>query len=189
MRFRGIAEIAELYRQWGDHMYDEEVSQTTHAVQCARRARRDGASTALTVAALLHDVGHLLEIRSRESAEVVADVDLRHQDTGAEALAGVFDERVVEPIRWHVAAKRFLCATDADYAASLSAGSTASLVLQGGPMSGSECADFLRIPHSGDAIRLRRWDDLGKDIDDAPATFAAFEQLLHELVDELDPGH
>ena len=179
--FRSVDEILDLYRQWGDEMYDEDVSQTTHAVQCARRAQRDGASPAFTLAALLHDVGHLLEIRARKSGDVVRDIDLRHQDSGADALSGIFGPEVIEPIRWHVAAKRYLCATDAGYAAGLSAGSTASLALQGGPMTASECAEFMRSPHSTDAIRLRRWDDLGKDVDDVPATSQDFEDLVRSL--------
>jgi phosphonate degradation associated HDIG domain protein len=185
MVFRDLAAITDLFRQWGDHMYDEEVSQTTHAVQCARRAQREGASIELTLAALLHDVGHLLEIKARASAEVVADVDHRHQESGALALSGIFGESVTEPIRWHVEAKRYLCATDGDYASSLSAGSTVSLALQGGPMSEPECAEFLDNPRSADAIRLRRWDDRGKDVDDPPASFDDFEQLLTVLVDGL----
>lgn len=179
MLFQTVADVVNLYQQFGDNMYDEEISQTTHAVQCARRAEHDGASTSLVLAALLHDVGHLLEIRSRASAEVVTDRDLRHQDSGADSLALLFDEMVTEPIRWHVEAKRFLCSTDAEYAQNLSEGSRASLVLQGGPMSEEECVEFLAKPQSTDAIRLRRWDDLGKDVDDMHITFSDFEQLLH----------
>lgn len=182
MLFRTVAEVVDLYRQFGDNMYDEEISQTTHAVQCARRAQQDGAAPSLVLAALLHDVGHLLEIRSRASAEVVTDRDLRHQDTGADCLALLFDETVTGPIRWHVEAKRFLCATDAEYAQNLSAGSRASLDLQGGPMTDEECDEFQAKPQSTDAIRLRRWDDLGKDVDDMPFTMSDFEQLLRTLI-------
>lgn len=184
MLFQNVEDIVDLYRQCGDNMYDEEISQTTHAVQCARRARKDGASTALILAALLHDVGHLLEIRARASAQVVVDIDLRHQDSGANALSTLFSEQVTEPIRWHVEAKRFLCATDSEYAQGMSAGSVASLVLQGGPMSTNECVEFVAKTQSTDAIRLRRWDDLGKDIDDVPATIDDFEKLLRTLVGE-----
>jgi phosphonate degradation associated HDIG domain protein len=186
MMFEKVADITDLYRQCGEHMYDEEVSQITHAVQSARRAQSDGASTALILAALLHDVGHLLEIRARQSAQVVSERDLRHQDSGSEALLALFGPMVTEPIRWHVEAKRFLCATDSEYAESLSAGSTASLVLQGGPMTADECTQFLARPQSADAIRLRRWDDFGKDIDNSPSSMDEFEQLMCLLVEELD---
>ncbi|CAB4645038.1 unannotated protein [freshwater metagenome] len=185
MLFEHVGDIVSVYREYGDNMYDEEISQTTHAVQCARRAQEDGASTSLVLAALLHDVGHLLEIRARASTQVVADMDLRHQDSGANALSVLFGEQVTEPIRWHVEAKRFLSATDVEYARSLSSGSAASLVLQGGPMSTEECVEFLARTQSPDAIRLRRWDDLGKDVDDIPATIDDFEQLLLILMNDL----
>jgi phosphonate degradation associated HDIG domain protein len=185
MLFEKVADIVDLYRQCGDDMYDEEISQTTHAVQCARRAQEDGAPTSLVLAALLHDVGHLLEIRARASTQVVTDMDLRHQDSGANALSVLFGEKVTEPIRWHVEAKRYLCATDSKYAGSLSAGSTASLALQGGPMTAEECTQFLAQPQSADAIRLRRWDDLGKDTDNSPSSIDEFEHLLYLFVGEL----
>ena len=185
MLFEKVADIVDLYRQCGDDMYDEEISQTTHAVQCARRAQEDGASTPLVLAALLHDVGHLLEIRARASTQVVTDMDLRHQDSGANALSVLFGEKVTEPIRWHVEAKRFLCATDGEYAQGLSAGSVASLVLQGGPMAIEECSLFLARPQSTDAVRLRRWDDLGKDTVNTPLSLSEFEELLLTLVSEL----
>jgi phosphonate degradation associated HDIG domain protein len=185
MLFEKVADIVDLYRQCGDDMYDEEISQTTHAVQCARRAQEDGASTALVLAALLHDVGHLLEIRARASSQVVTDMDLRHQDSGANALSVLFGEQVTEPIRWHVEAKRFLCATDSEYAQGLSAGSVASLVLQGGPMTKEQCDQFLTREQSRDAVRLRRWDDLGKDTVNTPSSFNEFEELLHALVNGL----
>lgn len=185
MLFEHVGDIVGVYRQYGDNMYDEEISQTTHAVQCALRAKREGAATSLVLAALLHDVGHLLEIHNRASIEVVTDRDLRHQDSGADSLTVLFNEMVTEPIRWHVEAKRFLSATDVEYARSLSSGSAASLVLQGGPMSTEECVEFLARTQSTDAIRLRRWDDLGKDVDDIPATIDDFEQLLLTLMNDL----
>jgi len=185
MKFEKVVDIVDLYRQCGEHMYDEEVSQTTHAVQCARRAQGDGASADLALAALLHDVGHLLEIRAQESAHVVTERDLRHQDSGSHALSELFGPLVIEPIKWHVEAKRYLCATDSKYAGSLSAGSTASLALQGGPMTAEECSQFLAQPQSADAIRLRRWDDLGKDTDNSPSSIDEFEHLLYLFVGEL----
>jgi predicted HD phosphohydrolase len=84
-----------------------------------------------------------------------------------------------------VEAKRFLCATDSEYAQSLSAGSTASLALQGGPMTAEECTQFLAQPQSADAIRLRRWDDLGKDTENSPSSIDEFAHLLYLFVGEL----
>ena len=65
-------------------------------------------------------------------------------------------------MRLHVAAKRFLCGTEADYFARLSPDSVLSLSLQGGPMSAEEAAAFRALPHSADAVKLRRYDEGAK---------------------------
>jgi len=62
----------------------------------------------------------------------------------------------------HVAAKRYLCATDPSYLQELSPASLHSLDLQGGPYDAAEVAEFERSPHAEDAVRLRRYDDVGK---------------------------
>lgn len=155
-----VEEIAALYRAWGDDPYDEQVSQLDHALQCAALAQADGADDALITAALLHDIGHLFEIR--RSARPDHARDLRHEHVGAEHLRTTFDDDVVLPIELHVEAKRYLSATDADYAAALSDGSARSLVVQGGPFTAAECEAFLSRPGAHSAIRLRRWDDAGK---------------------------
>ena len=152
--------IAERYRTWGDDPYDEKVSQLDHALQCAALAQADGAGDALITAALLHDIGHLFEIERSAAPDHARD--LHHERVGAEHLRTTFDDDVVLPIALHVEAKRFLAATDADYAAALSEGSTRSLVVQGGPFTRGECEEFLARPGAEAAIRLRRWDDAGK---------------------------
>lgn len=156
------ADVAErlvaLYEVLGDHHYDEAVSQSEHATQTAALAAADGASDELVVAALLHDLGHLLGGR----AEASADRDLHHEDVGARLLQRWFGPAVVEPIRHHVAAKRYLCAVETDYLATLSPASMTSLQLQGGVMSPAEVLAFRRLTGGADAARLRRWDDLAK---------------------------
>jgi [1-hydroxy-2-(trimethylamino)ethyl]phosphonate dioxygenase len=155
------ADILTLYESRGTQAYfGERVSMAEHGLQAAHFARVEGAAEALVVAALLHDIGHLLE-------DVPADIeawtlDARHEDTGARWLAQRFAAAVHGPVRLHVAAKRYLCATDADYLARLSAASVHTLKLQGGPMSASELAYFETQPFWREALRLRRWDDQGK---------------------------
>ena len=138
----------------------EPVSQAEHALQAARLAEAAGASDALVVSALLHDVGHLV----LGSPEDVADrgIDARHEDAGAAWLAAHFGPEVAGPARLHVEAKRYLCAVDPGYLDGLSAASKKSLALQGGPMSPSEAARFERDPAHEAAVRLRRWDDEAK---------------------------
>jgi phosphonate degradation associated HDIG domain protein len=140
-----------------------DVSQLQHALQAAALAEAEGAPPALIVAALLHDVGHMIHDLGDNPAG--AGVDDHHEELGADWLAARFGAEVAEPVRLHVAAKRFLCAAEPAYAAALSADSRLSLGLQGGAMSAAEAQAFLERPFAGDAVRLRRWDDAAKDPD------------------------
>jgi [1-hydroxy-2-(trimethylamino)ethyl]phosphonate dioxygenase len=153
--------ILELYRTRGLAAYfGERVSMCEHGLQAAHFAQVEGAPESLVVAALLHDIGHLLE----EVPDAIEDwrTDARHEETGARWLARCFPPVVCEPVRLHVPAKRYLCATDTDYLARLSAASVHTLSLQGGPMSAAEAVRFRAQPFWHDAVRLRRWDDQGK---------------------------
>jgi phosphonate degradation associated HDIG domain protein len=169
-----VTEVVDLYERFGADHYDEELSQLAHALQTAALARGAGASDALTVAALLHDVGHLLDIRDARSA----GGDLRHEATGAQYLARLFGPAVTAPIALHVRAKRYRCAVDPAYHAALSAASTHSLVLQGGPLREDEAAAFESHPSFEDAVALRGWDDLGKVEGLDVGTFADRRGLL-----------
>jgi phosphonate degradation associated HDIG domain protein len=166
-----IDRVLDLYRTWGLDHYDEEISQLDHALQTAALARHAGASDELVVASLLHDVGHLLDLERSADGEAHPrqaprrqpdDADLAHEATGARYLAPLFPPSVTAPIALHVRAKRYRCAVDRAYADGLSAGSTRSLVQQGGPMTPDEAAAFERLPGFGDAVALRGWDDGGK---------------------------
>ncbi len=157
-----IDEVVELYRRWGAEHYDEELSQTEHALQCAALARAEGAEDALVVAALLHDVGHLLELAARDGDGALPSVDQGHEAVGARYLARLFGPQVTAPISLHVRAKRYLCAVDPAYLDGLSAGSARSLALQGGPADADEVASFEANPGFDAAVRLRHWDDGGK---------------------------
>jgi phosphonate degradation associated HDIG domain protein len=173
-----LDDVVSLYERFGHHTYDEEVTQVTHGVQCAECAVRDGAPVHLVLAALLHDIGHLLEIEQRQSGAPVRDADMRHQDKGADALSSLFGPKVTAPVRMHVDAKRYLCAVDREYEHGLSPASLASLALQGGPMTPEETAMFRAQPGWEDAVRLRRWDDEGKDDARQPATLEDLQRLL-----------
>lgn len=141
--------------------YDESVSEAEHARQCAVLASSEGAPAALVAAALLHDVGHLL-VRDLVPAGEALTRDRHHERAGATHLRRWFGPDVTEPVRLHVAAKRYLCATDPAYSAVLSPGSVRSLAVQGGPMTAAEVAEFEARPGSEGAVRVRRWDDRAK---------------------------
>lgn len=151
-----IDHILDLFATRGSEPYGEDVSVAEHGLQCAALAEREGVDDALVIAALLHDVGHLIE--DPDDAFGVH----RHDVGGAAFLAQHFPESVVAPVRMHVAAKRYRVAVDPDYAARLSAASTHTLAHQGGPMSPQEVQVFAADPHLSAALRLREWDDAGK---------------------------
>jgi phosphonate degradation associated HDIG domain protein len=156
-----VKEVHRLFESRGSAWYGgEAVSQLEHALQAAMFAERDAATAELIVAALLHDVGHLLHDLPENVAE--QGVDDRHEMLARPWLSKRFSPAVVEPVEMHVAAKRYLCAVDADYMLLLSPASQQSLQLQGGPMSGDEVSEFGRRSFFADAVRLRKWDDAAK---------------------------
>ncbi|MGE8359248.1 phosphonate degradation HD-domain oxygenase [Pseudomonas sp.] len=153
-----IAQLTGRFASHGNEPYGEAISQTQHALQCATLAERSGCNDSMIIAALLHDIGHLYE-----TPDDIDQHDLRHEEHAANLLRHVLPEAVWQPIRLHVAAKRYLCAVDVQYQAGLSQASQHSLALQGGPFDDREAEAFLRAPYAQDALTLRRLDDLGKD--------------------------
>jgi predicted HD phosphohydrolase len=153
---------------------------TEHGLQAAHFAQAEAAPDAMVVAALLHDVGHLLEAAPDDIEDWT--LDARHEEIGARWLARHFPAAVSEPVRLHVPAKRYLCATDAAYFARLSAASVHTLKLQGGPMSGAEIAQFEAQPFWREAVRLRHWDDQGKVAGLQTLPLAAHAELIERVV-------
>ena len=153
--------IMALFERRGAELYGgEAISQLEHALQTAHLAVFNNAPDTLVVAALLHDVGHLLHVMPDDVADL--GIDMRHEELGTDWLSAYFGPEVTTPIRLHVAAKRYLCATDSDYVRRLSPASYQSLLLQGGPMSPAEVAKFEQLPNWDEAVLLRAWDDEAK---------------------------
>ncbi len=157
---RVVEEIVDLYARKGGASYGEGVSMTEHSLQAAVLAEQEGQGAPMIAAALLHDIGHLLH----DFPEDIADqgIDSKHEALASAWLSQYFPKEVSEPVRLHVAAKRFLCASVSGYFADLSPASVQSLELQGGQMSATESQAFMAEPFMGPALRLRRWDDLAK---------------------------
>jgi phosphonate degradation associated HDIG domain protein len=156
-----VDQIFAVYLERGAKAYGGEgINQLEHALQTALAAEQAGADAPLIVAGLLHDYGHL--IRRPGAGLVGRGVDDRHEILGAEKLSAFFEEAVTMPIKLHVEAKRFLCATDREYAKLLSPASTWSLKLQGGPLSPAAVDAYGKRPFADDAVKLRRWDEAAK---------------------------
>ncbi|HEX4170853.1 MAG TPA: HD domain-containing protein [Acetobacteraceae bacterium] len=160
------AELGALLEGKGSRQYGlSDVNQLQHALQAALLAEQSGCDAALVTAALLHDVGHMVHGLGENPAE--EGIDDRHEELGSAYLAALFGPEVTEPVRLHVPAKRYLCATEPDYFARLSPDSVLSLKLQGGPMSPDEVVAFHALPHAAAAVQLRRFDE-GAKIADLP---------------------
>jgi len=156
-----FADIEELFaRRGGERYAGEAVTQLEHALQCAQLAEADGASDELVTASLLHDLGHLLhDLGETPSLQGVDDI---HQYRALPFLCGLFGDAVIEPIKLHVDAKRYLCAARHGYFAALSDDSKRSLGLQGGIFNEGQAEAFIAQRGAADAVRLRVWDDQAK---------------------------
>lgn len=157
-----IDQIVDAFKKYGDELYDggEAVTQTQHAFQTAYFVEQDGGPDTLVAAALVHDFGHVMHDMPMDL--VSRHVDGKHEEVGAAFLSRYFVPAVTEPGRLHVAAKRYLCATDPAYFGLLSPVSVRSLELQGGPFTPEEVRAFEANPFYKDAVRLRRCDEKGK---------------------------
>jgi phosphonate degradation associated HDIG domain protein len=175
-----IDQILDLLDGADSRPYGNEcVSQQAHALQAAALAESEGVPDSLIAAALLHDLGHLLA--KRATGEAGLGRDDRHEHIASGWLRDVFPAAVVEPIRLHVAAKRYLCATDRNYFSLLSPGSVRSLEMQGGFMSDEEVKAFRALRFYDEALRVRRWDEKAK-LPDAPVrAVAEYAPLLRAL--------
>ena len=153
----------------------EPVTQIEHALQSAMLAERAGDSAELIVAALFHDIGHLVD--DADVTQLVRGQDDRHEMRAVEVLRRCFGSEVCAPIALHVAAKRYLCATQAGYIDTLSSASQQSLIVQGGIMDAEEAARFRDMRHFPAALRLRSYDDAAKLVDcptPSPEHFARY---------------
>ena len=174
-----LADIFE--RRGGEEYLGEPVTMAEHMLQGALIAEREGHREEIIVAALLHDIGHFT---SEFGTFSMADTtDRYHEEAGAELLERFFPPVVTDCVRFHVAAKRYLCATRPEYMALLSDASVHSLNLQGGPMTADEVTEFERNPNAEDIVAVRYLDDAGKDPDMKTPGFAYFAPMVQRVVD------
>jgi phosphonate degradation associated HDIG domain protein len=173
------SDIHHLLSTRGQSQYGREaVSQLEHALQCAQLAEQGGETPETIVAALLHDLGHLLAAQRDGLDDHGQDQDDLHQYIVLPFLRDLLPEAVLEPIRLHVDAKRYLCTAESGYWDTLSLASRHSLELQGGAYSEPEAQAFLAQPYAAEAVRLRRYDDLAKVPQKITPTLDHFLRIL-----------
>lgn len=175
--------IEDIFLRRGAESYlGEACTMSDHMLQGAQLATDAGAEDELVAAALLHDIGHYTNEFPEDALE--NGQNNYHEDAGAAVLRPFFPERVVSAVRYHVDAKRYLCAVDASYYEKLSQASKDSLALQGGAMNAEEVAVFESRPHYQDAVKIRHWDDIGKAPEKPVAPFETYKPLLQRLVNQ-----
>ena len=174
--------LADIFdRRGGEEYLGEPVTMAEHMLQGATIAEKNGQREEIIVATLLHDIGHFT---SEFGTFSMADTEDRyHEEAGAEVLGEFFPSVVTDCVRYHVAAKRYLCATKPEYFARLSEASVHSLNLQGGPMSAAEIAEFEKNPNLKDIVAVRYLDDAGKHPDMETPGFAHFAPMVQRVVD------
>jgi len=178
-----VAFLEDIFQRRGSEEYlGEPVTMAEHMLQGATLAMQQNEEEIIIVATLLHDIGHFT---SEFGMFTMSDqTDRYHEQAGAEILGAFFPDTVVSCVRLHVAAKRYLCATNTAYFDQLSSASVHSLHLQGGPMSGSEVAEFEKNPELDNIIKVRYFDDAAKDASMSTPPFAYFAPMIQSVVNK-----
>jgi phosphonate degradation associated HDIG domain protein len=178
-----IDDIDNMMSTHGIVMYGSEaISQLDHALQTAYLVEQTGGTPELVVAALLHDLGHLIRIEQSQNNDYYNHQDDLHEMIVLPFLRYTFGDAVLEPIRLHVQAKKYLCLTEPNYWASLSKASQQSLMLQGGFFNPDQGQVFINQPYASDAVTLRRCDDLAKNPSAITPNWSYFSKIMREVV-------
>ena len=174
--------IGSIFEKRGDEEYlGEPVTMGQHMLQGSTMAEQSSEPDEIIIGTLLHDIGHFTSEFGTFSMEDTED--RYHEDAGAAVLEQFFPKVITDCCRHHVAAKRYLCATDPEYFQKLSTASIHSLNLQGGPMSEAELKDFEKNPNLKKILKVRLYDDAGKIPDMITPSFWHFAPLVQKMVD------
>ncbi len=183
-----VAFIGDIFERRGADSYlGEQVTMSEHMLQGAELAELANASDEIIAAALLHDIGHYTNEFPDDA--LAQGIDNHHDEAGAAILSKFFPSVVTECVRCHVAAKRYLCATDKAYFGKLSEASVHTLSLQGGPMNDEEVKEFEKNPHLKEIVQVRYWDDQGKVPDHITPDFQHYAPMLQNVVERHCRAH
>ena len=154
----------------------EKVTISEHMIQSAMIAENAKSSDSLICSCLLHDYGHF--ILENPDKLVGKNLDGKHEDIGYEYLRKFFKKEVVEPIKYHVLAKRYLARKE-EYFNLLSDASKISLKLQGGVLNKKESEEFEKKDFFTDAIKLRKFDEVAKRTDIKMKSIIEYKNLIN----------
>ena len=178
-----VAFIGDIFdRRGGEEYLGEPVTMAQHMLQGATIAEQQGLSEEIIVGVLLHDIGHFTSEFGTYHPDDTED--RHHEDAGAEVLGRFFPSVITDCVKYHVAAKRYLCATRPDYFKRLSPASVHTLELQGGPMSATEVAAFEANPNLKEIIQVRYLDEAGKRADMETPDYWHFAPMVQRMVDK-----
>jgi len=169
-----VDEIFHLYDTRGREGRPGGVGILDHALQAAHLAERESAPDSLVTAALLHDIGHLLDRTERGIGD-------HHEEVGCAWLGRHFPAEVTEPICLHVRAKRYLCTRSSYYKLRLPTEARRNLDRQGGLLEPEELDQFGRHAFFIEALRLRRWIDVPFVPDLRPPGLEHYRPLLESI--------
>ena len=182
-----VAFLGDIFaRRGGEEYLGEPVTMAQHMLQGATIAEQNGLPEEISVGALLQDIGHFTSEFGTYHPDDTED--RHHEDAGEAVLAPFFPPVITDCVKYHVAAKRYLCATKPAYYARLSPASVHTLELQGGPMSTEEVAEFERNPNIEAIIQVRYLDEAGKRADMETPDFDHFAPMVQRMVDRHLPG-
>ncbi len=178
-----VAFMGDIFaRRGGEEYLGEAVTMAQHMLQGATIAEQNGLPEEIIVGALLHDIGHFTSEFGTYHPDDTED--RHHEDAGEQVLAPFFPSVITDCVKYHVAAKRYLCATKPDYFARLSPASVHTLELQGGPMTPDELAEFEQNPNLQEIIQVRYLDEAGKRADMETPGFEHFAPMVQRMVDK-----
>lgn len=179
-----VSILFDYLTQHGNETYEEDVTQMQHALQAAHLALEANQDPEYVTAALFHDIGHIIADDPENKNNPTLKND-SHEQIAADCFEGIFPEKVIEPIRLHVPAKRYLCTKNPDYYAGLSEPSRKSFHLQGGEMPAEEVAQFESNSYYKEAVQLRIWDDKAKNVTAEVPSLESYQQVvLASLLDD-----